>query len=410
MITPQFEQITTNPFKASLNPQQMFLTSAQYLKKQRSNDGTSRNNYKSEQPINFRAATTMELQSKSTIEIASLLDNRSDHLFRQSKSPTGLSENSNTRGPLSPSSNLIMPQQRYQSHMIVMHDQQVQADDERQKFRNGVKDIVAQIHHHTKSKAKTQLINETTNENLKLYFKSLSSLFKLLPPAETQELHGLLENGMDEAIRQREIERDLQIQELGGGTQELQGELERLRAEMALVQANEQEQRLQMRDMSHKIDEKDELIEQLRWQIQQQSANYRQLFKQTMTGKGESEKMSQEEMTKAFGFDPELYNEQKNNIDQLHKENIDLRELLMELQKDIDYGKQRENKLIFFLYVLKENGLPVSDVFDAEIKDLPTTRFSKDFNDDYKLLHSEIRRERELKGLQIGSSPEIEIK
>ena len=53
------------------------------------------------------------------------------------------------------------------------------------------------------------MINETTNENLKLYFKSLSSRFKLLPPAETQELHGLLENGMDEAIRQREIERDL---------------------------------------------------------------------------------------------------------------------------------------------------------------------------------------------------------
>lgn len=112
------------------------------------------------------------------------------------------------------------------------------------------------------------MINETTNENLKLYFKSLSSLFKLLPPAETQELHSLLENGLEEAIRQREIERDLQIQELGGGTQELQGELERLRAEMALVQANEQEQRVQMRDMSHKIDEKDELIEQLRWQIQ----------------------------------------------------------------------------------------------------------------------------------------------
>ena len=166
-----------------------------------------------------------------------------------------------------------------------------------------------------------------------------------------------------------------------------------------------------MRDMSHKIDEKEDQIEQLRWQIQQQSANYRQLFKQTMsaTGKGEAEKLSQSQLTKAFGFDPELYNEQKNNIDQLHKENIDLRELLMELQKDIDYGKQRENKLIFFLYVLKENGLPVSDVFDAEIKDLPTTRFSKDFNDDYKILHGEIRRERELKGLQ-KDSPEIEIK
>jgi chromosome segregation ATPase len=130
------------------------------------------------------------------------------------------------------------------------------------------------------------------------------------------------------------VERDLQIQELGGGTQELQTELERLRAEMQMLQANEQEQRIQMRDMSHKIDEKDDQIEQLRWQIQQQSANYRQLFKQTMSapGKGgEAEKLSQSQLTKAFGFDPELYNEQKNNIDQLHKENIDLRELLMEL-------------------------------------------------------------------------------
>lgn len=59
----------------------------------------------------------------------------------------------------------------------------------------------------------------------------------------------------------------------------------------------------------------------------------------------------------------------------------------MEFQKEIDYGKQRENKLIFFLYVLKEHGLPVSSVFDSEIKDLPTHRFSKDFNDDYKTLH-----------------------
>ena len=97
------------------------------------------------------------------------------------------------------------------------------------------------------------------------------------------------------------------------------------------------------------------------------------------------------------GVDPEVFNEQRLTIDQLQKENTEIRELLMELQKDIDYGKQRENKLIFFLYVLKENGLPVSDVFDAEIKDLPTTRFSKDFNDDYKELHAEIKKNKEKK-------------
>jgi len=38
--------------------------------------------------------------------------------------------------------------------------------------------------------------------------------------------------------------------------------------------------------------------------------------------------------------------------------------------------------------------LPVSTVFDAEIKDLPTHRFSKDFNDDYKTLHEQFKQER----------------
>jgi hypothetical protein len=31
---------------------------------------------------------------------------------------------------------------------------------------------------------------------------------------------------------------------------------------------------------------------------------------------------------------------------------------------------------------MKERGLLLSDVFDQEIKDLPTTSFSKNFNDD----------------------------
>ena len=66
--------------------------------------------------------------------------------------------------------------------------------------------------------------------------------------------------------------------------------------------------------------------------------------------------------------------------------------------------------MIFFLFVLKERGLPVSDVFDQEIKDLPTTRFSKDFNDDYKELHAEIRRDREFKGSDaIGSNRDCNL-
>lgn len=39
---------------------------------------------------------------------------------------------------------------------------------------------------------------------------------------------------------------------------------------------------------------------------------------------------------------------------------------------------------MFFLYVLKEQGFPISDVFENDIKDIPTTRFSNQFDDEYK--------------------------
>ena len=42
---------------------------------------------------------------------------------------------------------------------------------------------------------------------------------------------------------------------------------------------------------------------------------------------------------------------------------------------------------MFFLYVLKEHGWPVSDVFETEIKELPTTRFSKNFDDEYMKMY-----------------------
>lgn len=52
------------------------------------------------------------------------------------------------------------------------------------------------------------------------------------------------------------------------------------------------------------------------------------------------------------------------------------------------YGKQRENKLMFFLYILKQMGYPISEVFEREIKDVPTSRFSKNFDDEYNKMHA----------------------
>ena len=72
-------------------------------------------------------------------------------------------------------------------------------------------------------------------------------------------------------------------------------------------------------------------------------------------------------------------------------------EQIQELNTEINYGKQRENKLMFFLYILKEKGYPVSQVFQDEIREIPTTRFSKNFDDEYKPLHQQFLHEKRLK-------------
>lgn len=80
--------------------------------------------------------------------------------------------------------------------------------------------------------------------------------------------------------------------------------------------------------------------------------------------------------------------------ERLFSENEQLLSQVDELKEDIDYGKQRENKLMFFLFVLKEMGYPISSVFEKEIKDVPTARFSRNFDDEYKVMYAELKKER----------------
>ena len=75
------------------------------------------------------------------------------------------------------------------------------------------------------------------------------------------------------------------------------------------------------------------------------------------------------------------------HVQALLQENGDLQQGVRELQEELDYGKQRENKLMFFLFILKEKGFPISEVFEEEIKDIPTTRFSTHFDDEYKTMY-----------------------
>ena len=54
---------------------------------------------------------------------------------------------------------------------------------------------------------------------------------------------------------------------------------------------------------------------------------------------------------------------------------------MREVKSELDYGKQRENKLMYFLYLLQHQGVPIYEIFDKSIKDLPTSRFSHELDD-----------------------------
>lgn len=69
----------------------------------------------------------------------------------------------------------------------------------------------------------------------------------------------------------------------------------------------------------------------------------------------------------------------------------------------MDYGKQRENKLMYFLFVLQKKGIPIYEIFDINIKDLPTARFSAELDDQYKQIYYEQQKRLKQRGARILS-------
>ena len=63
-------------------------------------------------------------------------------------------------------------------------------------------------------------------------------------------------------------------------------------------------------------------------------------------------------------------------------------------RKEVELGKQRQNKLMFFLYVLKEErGCPVSEIFEQYIKPIKTTRFKSNFAEDYGRVLKKVKKQ-----------------
>lgn len=88
------------------------------------------------------------------------------------------------------------------------------------------------------------------------------------------------------------------------------------------------------------------------------------------------------------------YDEQQvmKEIKELLKENEDIKSIARELKAEIEYGKQRENKLMYFLFLMQQKDYPVFDIFEEHIKDLPTSRFSTNLDEQYKEIYIEQKR------------------
>lgn len=59
-------------------------------------------------------------------------------------------------------------------------------------------------------------------------------------------------------------------------------------------------------------------------------------------------------------------------------DNEQMRRQVKRLQKKIEYHKNKENKFLFFLFSLQNQGIPVNEIYEKEgIKDIPTSRFAE---------------------------------
>lgn len=71
-------------------------------------------------------------------------------------------------------------------------------------------------------------------------------------------------------------------------------------------------------------------------------------------------------------------------IKEMISENDNIRDFAREIKSELEYGKQRENKLMYFLFVLQQRGYPIFEVFEKDIKRVSTARFSINLDEEYK--------------------------
>jgi seryl-tRNA synthetase len=55
----------------------------------------------------------------------------------------------------------------------------------------------------------------------------------------------------------------------------------------------------------------------------------------------------------------------------------ELKRKVKKTEKKLNYAKNKESKLLCLIYNLQSKGVPVNEVYNAEVKDIPTSRFGE---------------------------------
>ncbi len=47
------------------------------------------------------------------------------------------------------------------------------------------------------------------------------------------------------------------------------------------------------------------------------------------------------------------------------------------MTKKLDYHKNKESKYLYLLFTLQNKGFPVNEIYESEVKEIPTSRFAE---------------------------------
>eukprot|EP00347_Sterkiella_histriomuscorum_P003261 403364969 len=230
--------------------------------------------------------------------------------------------------------------------------------------------------------------DQMVSERLQITKKVFMDLGQSLDLSVTKLIENLL-NSYDDCVdylHTQKIDLHSKYTSVDKSYQQSLETLERTKIELEDLTRNELESRSQIQSMAQQIDQRDDVIEKLEYDLQMQKQKFKDLFKKQMsmpTGSksGLADKrfslMTDEKSSNQLN--EEEVQELIEQLQNMQNENDELKGVLQEMQDELDY----------------EQGLPISDVFENEIKDIPTTRFSNQFDDEYKQLYHQLKVERQ---------------